>query len=331
MTSRRTVLNALAALIALLAFLFASPAAHSQQPAKVFRIGVLSPGRDTKFVSHLVSQRLQELGYIEGKHYSFERRFAEGNPERLPELAAELVRMNVDVILAYTNRSAFAAKSATRTIPIVVWGAHGALETGLVQSLARPGGNLTGMESLAPAADAKRMELLKEIVPGLSRVDVLYNPGDQGSQFHLSAAEAAGTALGVAISTLEVRRPEDFDAALSSAAGKLPDAILTFTDTLTFQNSKRVAEFAVAKRVPTMCEFKDMVDAGCLISYGPSFTEFAEINARQIARILAGDNPGEMPIERCTRFEQVVNLKTARAIGITIPKSVLLRADRVIE
>jgi putative ABC transport system substrate-binding protein len=229
MTSRRTVLNALAAPIALLAFLFASPAAHSQQSAaKVFRIGVLSQGVDSKFVSRLVSQRLQELGYIEGKHYSFERRFAEGNPERLPELAVELVRMNVDVILAYTNRSAFVAKSATRTIPIVVWGAHGALETGLVQSLARPGGNLTGMESLAPAADAKRLELLKEIVPGLSRVDVLYNPGDQGSQFHLSAAEAAGTALGVAISTMEVRRPEEFDAALSSAAGKLPEAILTF-------------------------------------------------------------------------------------------------------
>jgi len=328
MTSRRTVLNALAGAVAL-----TSPIGGWAQPAKVFRIGALSPGggRGVQHDAKLVSQRLQELGYIEGKHYSFEYRFAEGKPERLPELATELVRMNVDVIWAVTNGSAFAAKSATRTIPIVVWGAHGALETGLVQSLARPGGNLTGLESLAPAMDAKRLELLKEIVPGISRVDVLYNPGDQGSEFHLRAARDAGGALGVGISTLEVRRPEDFDATLSSAAGKLPDALLTFSDTLTVQNWKRVAEFALAKRVPTMCEFKQMAEAGCLISYGASFTEFAEINARQIARILDGANPGEMPIERCTRFELVVNLKTARAIGITIPKSVLLRADRVIE
>ena len=313
-------------------FALAPPLAALAQPAgRVRRIGVLSLARGASDSSKLVSTRLQELGYIEGKHYSFEYRLAEGKPERLPELAAELVRMNVDVIWAIANTSAFAAKSATRTIPIVVWGAHGALETGLVQSLARPGGNLTGLESLAPAIDAKRMELLKEIVPRLSRVDVLYNAGDQGSQLHLGAARDAGGALGVSISTLEVRRPEDFDAALSSAAGKLPDALLTFSDTLTVQNWKRVADFAVAKRVPTMCEFKQMAEAGCLISYGASFTEFAEINARQIARILDGDNSGEMPIERCTRFELVVNLKTARAIDITIPKSVLLRADRVIE
>jgi putative ABC transport system substrate-binding protein len=323
---RRTVALALGL------FALATSVAGLAQPAeRMRRIGVLSLARSAADSIKPVSQRLQQLGYIEGKHYSFEVRLAEGKPERLAELAAELVRMNVDVIWAIANVSAFAAKSATRTIPIVVWGAHGALETGLVQSLARPGGNLTGLESLAPALDAKRMELLKEIVPGLSRVDVLYNAGDQGSQFHLRAARSAGEALGVSISTLEVRRPEDFDTALSSAAGKLPEALLTFTDTLTLPNWKRVAEFAVAKRVPTMCEFKQMVQAGCLVSYGPSFTEFAEINARQIARIFDGGNPGEMPVERCTRFELVVNLKIARVIGISIPQSVLLRADEVIQ
>ena len=328
MTSRRTLLGALAGAVALM-----GPIGGRAPTAKVFRIGALSParGRGVQHDATLVSQRLRELGYVEGRHYSFEYRFAEGNFERLPELAAELVRMNVEVIWAHTNPSAFAAKSATRTIPIVVWGAHGAFETGLVQNLARPGGNLTGVESLAPAIDAKRMELMKEIVPGLARVDVLYNAGDQGSQFHLRAARDAGKTLGVAISTLEVRRPEDFDAVLSSAADKPPDALLTFSDTLTVGNWKRVAEFALARRVPTMCEFKEMAQAGCLVSYGASFAEFAEINARQIARIFGGGNPGEMPIEQCTRFELVVNLKTARDIGITIPKSVLLRADRVIE
>lgn len=316
--------------LALVLFFPAIPSIGAEQPAKVARIGWLSSGSKGP-ATKLIGQQLQELGYVEGKNMVIEYRYAGDKLERLPELAAELVRLKVDVIVAVTNAAAFAAKNATSTIPIVVWGAHGALETGLVPKLARSGTNITGVESLAPELDAKRLELLKELVPGLAQIAVLYNAGDQGSPIHLKYTQAAGRTLGVSVSPQEIRHAEDFDAAFSTLAARRPDGLLTFTDPLTFLNWKRVGDFAEQNRLPTMCEFKEMVQAGCLASYGPDQQEFAQRNAQQIDKILKGAKPADLPMEQCTRFELWVNLKTAKALGLTIPQSVLVRADKVIE
>ncbi len=296
---------------------------------KLPRIGFLELGEG--FAAEMFTLPLQKLGYVGGKNIVFEFRGAQAKPERLPELAAELVRLKVDVIVALTNGAAFAARDATSTIPIVVWGAHGALDTGLVRSLARPGGNLTGTESLAPEVDAKRVQLLKELVPGLAWVGALYNAGDQGSPFHLKSTQAGGKAMGVAVAALEVRRNEDFDTVFSAVAGKPLGGLLMFTDSLTWINLKRTTDFAQQNRVPTMCEFKELVVAGCLISYGPPLAEFAARNAQQIDKILKGIKPGDLPMERITRFEMVINATTAKALGITIPQKMLLRADEVVQ
>ena len=318
----------LAIALALLVSMRNAPAADA--PAKVVRVGYLefvAPGGPPM----LIVQELGKLGYIEGKNLVMEYRHANGNPDRMPEAAAELVKLNVDVIYAVSNVPAFAAKSATRLIPIVAWGAHGAVETGLVSSLRRPGGNLTGVESLAPELDAKRVELLKQIVPGLARLAVVYDAGDQGSPPHLKSTQAAGRALGVAISTLEMRRPEDFGPVFAAATAKPLGGVLTFTGGLTFENWQRIMDFALANRLPTVCEFRELAQAGCLLSYGPNFIEFTQRTAAQIDKILKGTPPGELPVEQMTRFELVINLKTARALGLTIPKSLRLRADEVIE
>ena len=322
-----------AATVVLALAIAVSPFIASAQPAaKLVRIGFLAPGSPGQGgASNQVIQRLNELGYVEGKNAVIERRFDDRMPERLPALAAELVLAKVDVIVAITNLCGFAAKEATRTIPIVVWGAHGALETGLVASLARPGGNITGVESLAPEVDMKRVQLLREIVPGLARVAALYDAGDQGSPAHLKYTRDAGRIMKVDVSTLEVRRPADFDPILASAIGKSLGSLLVYTSILTYESWPKIAAFAQQNRLPTMCEFKQMARAGCLVSYGPTFDEFNQRVARQVDRILRGSRPGDLPIEQPTKFELVINLKTARAIGLTIPPNVLLRADEVIE
>lgn len=277
-----------------------------------------------------VRQELQKLGYVEGRNLVIEYRGADGNPDRLAGAAAELLKLNVDIILAMGNTQAFIAKKMTRTVPIVVWGAHGALETGLVSNLARPGANLTGTESLAPEIDAKRVELLKQLVPGLTRLAVLYDAGDQGSPAHLKSTQIAGRALGVSISTLEVRRAEDFGSVLAAAAGQPLGGLLTFTSPLTAQNWQRIADFASANRVPTVCEWRELAKVGCLFSYGPNLIEYSQRTAAQIDKIFKGTPVGELPMERLTKFELVVNLTTAKALGITIPQIILVRADELI-
>jgi putative ABC transport system substrate-binding protein len=241
--------------------------------------------------------------------------------------------MKVDLIVAFQTPSALAAREATAAIPIVMAPVGDPVGSGLVASLARPGGNVTGVESLAPELDAKRLELLKQIVPGLATVGVLYNPADQGTPIHLKSVQAASRILHVAVTPLEVRQLEDFDAVLSAPAGKPFDALLTFTDgwLTSGRHWKRVADFARAHRIPTVCEFRFYTELGCLIAYGPTFDEFSQRTARQIDLILKGAKPADLPFEQVTRFELVVNMKAARAIGVTIPQSVLLRADEVIE
>ena len=321
-----------AAFIGLVLWASGHDAAAADSEGKVLRLGTF--GLRPTFsgpVAPGVREELQKLGYVEGKNLVIEYRSADGNPDRLAEAAAELVKLNVDIILAFSNTQAFIAKRTTRTIPIVVWGAHGALETGLVSNLARPGGNLTGTESLAPEIDAKRVELLKQIVPSLARLAVLYDVGDQGSPVHLKSTQIAARALGVAISTLEVRRAEDFGPVLAAATGQPLGGVLTFTGPLTTQHWQRIADFASANRLPTVCEWRELTKAGCLFSYGPKLIEYSQRTAAQIDKIFKGTPVGELPVEQMTRFELVVNLTTAKALGITIPQIVLVRADELIQ
>jgi len=321
----RNTANALGAFL-VVAYALLAPvhnASAADTPVKVARVGFLGSGAARGGTTSTIVQELQKFGYVEGKNLVVEY--------RQTEAAAELAMLNIDVIVAMTNPNAFAAQRATRAIPIVVWGAHGALETGLVSSLRRPGGNLTGTESLAPELDAKRMELLKQIVPALARVAVLYDAGDQGSPVHFKSTLAAGQTLGVAVSTLEVKRAEDFEPVVSASAGKLLGGLLTYTSNLTFANWKLVNDFALANRLPTLCEFRELAQAGCLLSYGPILIEFTQRSASLVDRILEGTPPGELPVEQMTRFELVINLNTAKALGITIPQAVLVRADEVIQ
>ncbi len=329
MTSTRAV-KAILALAATL-WLAASSALAADEPTRVRRVGVLALGDYEAASGPRVMRRLAALGIVDGKNVVFEARFAKFQPERLPELAAELVQAKVDVIVAITNLPAFAAKGATTTVPIVVWAAHDAVGTGLAKSLARPGGNVTGTESLAPELDAKRIELIREIVPGMKMLALLYDADDQGSPIHVRWAEDSAKALGFGVVQLGVRSAADYDAVLASVAGQRLDGLLMFTGVVTFANWGRVAEFALRRRVATVCEFAALAQAGCLVSYGATFAELDERVAQQVDRILKGARPGDLPFEQPTRFELVVNQKTAKAIGVTIPQSLLLRADRVIE
>ena len=329
MTSTRT-LTFLWTLTAAL-WLAASGALAADEPTKVRRVGVLMLGDPDSTPFPRIMRRMAALGVVDGRNAVFMPRSAQWQAERLPELATELVQAKVDVIIAFTNLPAFAAKGATTTVPIVVWAAHDAVGTGLAKSLARPGGNVTGTESLAPELDAKRVELIREIVPGLKTLALLYNPDDQGSPIHLRSARGSAKALGFGVVQLEVRRAADYDAVLASAAGQRLDGLLMFTDMVTFTHWSRVAEFALRERLPTVCEFAPLVQAGCLVSYGPSFAELDERLVQQVDRILKGAKPADLPFEQPTRYELVVNLKTAKAIGVTLPKLLLLRADKVIE
>lgn len=314
---------------ALLASALATASAQPQ-PGRLPKVGFLELGYGGG-VHALVTEQLKALGYVEGKNIVYERRYADNHPDRLPALAQELVQAKVDVLLAVTNVPAFAAKQATKTVPIVVWGAHGGVETGLFASLARPGGNLTGIESLAPELDAKRVEILKQILPGITQLTAVFSPDDPGSAFHLKSTRDGARQLGIAVAPLEVKRPQDFDTARDALAAKPPGGLLVFTDVVTDSMLGGLLAQARKDRVPTMCEFADQVDRGCMASYGPRTSEFIESSAYLVDRILKGAKPGDLPVEQMTRYELVVNQWAARALGITIPPAVLLRADRVVE
>jgi putative ABC transport system substrate-binding protein len=310
----------------------ASAAALAADKAtRVPRIGILlleprSPGD----LAEINIRALNALGYGEGTAV-FDVRSAEWSHVRLRQLASELAASNVDVIVAHTNLPGFAAKEATKLVPIVVMGAHAAVETGLVASLARPGGNVTGVENLAPELDAKRLQLLREIAPRLTRLGVVYNSADPGAPFHLRAASDAARALQFEVVALPVSQLADFDKVLDAGGSLRLDGVLTFTDRLTASNWAKIGAFSLKHRVPTVCEFRFLAQAGCLISYGPLVAEITGRVAAQVDRILKGAKPAEVPMDRVTRFELVVNMKTAKAIGVAIPNSIRTRADDVIE
>jgi ABC-type uncharacterized transport system substrate-binding protein len=304
--------------------------ARAQQAGKIHKVGYLSPSVPNVFTPRLFDD-LRELGWIEGKNVAFERRFAENRLERLPEFAAELVRVNVDVIVAIGTLGPLAAKRATSTIPIVMTGAGDPLGSGLVASLARPGGNVTGMSLMAPDLGGKRLELLKELLPRLARVAVLWNAANPYPAIVFKETQAAGLTLRIEVQSLEVRSPDDFDSAFETARRQRPDALISVEDPLTFSHRKRIADFAVADRLPSLHGLREDVAAGGLISYGASLPDLYRRAAGYVDKILRGAKPADLPVQQPTKFELVINLKTAKALGLDIPPTVLARADEVIE
>ena len=328
-----TTFIAVLILLLALAVLVVPPAAEAQEARKTARIGVLNPNSLSARAEPLEAfrQGLRNLGYVEGQNIVIDYRGADGRFEQLPDLAAELVRIKVDVIVALTAVAAQAAKQATTTIPIVMVGVGDPVEARLVANLSRPGGNITGSSSLAGELSAKRLELLKEVVPGLARVAALWNAGNPMKAADWREAQVAARTLRVSLQSREVRGPGDFESVFAAMTKDRPDALLTLGDPLLLQQRGRIVEFAARNRLPAMYEHRVYTDAGGLIAYGPNFRELYRRAATYVDKILKGAKPGDLPVEQPTKFELVINLKTAKALGLTIPQSVLLRADEVIQ
>ena len=316
--------------------LFNPIAAEAQQAAKVARIGYLEGNLAANpHLREAFRQGLRDLGYVEGRNVVIEYRSAEGKFERFPALAAELVALKVDVIVAAQGTlGALAAKQATSTLPIVFVTAVDPVTSGLVTSLARPGGNVTGLSILAPELVGKRLEQLTQAVPGVSRVAVLWHPGGQGERTEkdtLKAAEVAARALGVRLQFVEARGPEDFDRAFSDMTRARAGALNVLPSGLFNIERRRLADLAAKNRLPAVYPQRDYVDAGGLMSYGPNFADMFRRAATYVDKILKGTKPADLPVEQPAKFELVINLKTAKALGLTIPQSVLGRADHVVE
>ena len=308
--------------------------AASQPAQKVFRVGHLSAGGRTPDGAppRPLRDGLRRLGYVESQNVVYHARFAEGKMERLPGLAAELVRLKVDVLVTSGGLATAAAKQATSTIPIVMAPAAGdAVATGLIASLARPGGNVTGLTDESVQLSAKRMELVKEAVPKAARIAVLWNANDLGMTLRYREIEKAAQILHVEVQALSVREPDDFDVAFSTITRQRPDAMFLVSDPFTAMNRKRLIEFAATQRIPAMYEFDFYVRDGGLMSYGPSFEDSFRRAALYIDRILKGAKPADLPAEQPTTYDLAVNLKTAATLGLTIPPSLLLRTNDVIQ
>jgi putative ABC transport system substrate-binding protein len=328
MMDRRTVILAVGG--TLIAAPFAS---HAQKPAKVWRIGFLSGGPRPADGAPPAALRkaLEELGYVDGKNVTYTGRWAEANIERLPGLAAELVGLEVDLIVTAGAPASEAAKKATSTIPIVFVAPGDAAATGLVTSLARPGGNITGISDPATELSAKRLGLLKETVPGATRVAVLWNANDRAMTLRYGEVERAARVLQVTVQPLGVRKSEDIDEVLATMTRDRPDAFFVVSDALTNVNRKRILDFAAAHHIPAIYEFGYYVQDGGLMSYGPAMDDMNRRAANYVDRILKGAKPGELPVEQPTRYYLLFNLKTARTLDLTIPQPLLLRADEVIQ
>ena len=325
MMGRRTFIGAVAA------FLGIAPLATQAQPARTRRIGLLGYGSPTTQSSQLEAfrRRLRELGWIEGQNLTIEYRWAEGNPDRLSALVAELVQVKVDVIVLSGASAIRAAQKATSTIPVVFVVLTDPVSSGFVPSLARPGGNMTGVASQFEELITKQLQLLKEAVPNLSRVALLHHP--EIPPAILTAAETAARSLGLTARPLNVAGVAEFENAFKAARSERADAIHVLPSPYFDAQHARLIELAAQYRLPAFYEFRNFVQDGGLMSYGPSMNEMFARSAVYVDRILKGANPGDLAIERPTRFELVINLKTAAALGLTIPQSLLQRADEVIQ
>ncbi len=319
------------ALIAL-ALVVAGAVAQAQQPKNIPRIGYLtsvSPATDSGR-REAFRQGLRELGYVEGKNIAIENRYAEGEFHRLPDLAGELVGLKVDVIVVSSMPGVLAAKNATQIIPIIMTNVGDPVGEGVVASLARPGGNVTGLTGVAPDLSGKRLELLKETIPRLSRVGVLWDPRTHAISVLFKETQGAARPLDVQLQSLEVRQPEDFESAFKAAIEGRTDAVAVLQSGFITTHRKRIVELATKNRLPTMFGEGAHVESGGLMSYGPSYDDLFRRSAIFVDKILKGRKPADLPVEQPTKFELVINLKTAKQIGLTIPPNVLARADRII-
>src|SRR5215471_10554737 len=308
-------------------------AVRAQQGGKRYTIGILSAGGAGVQVAlnSAFFEGLRELGWVEGKNVVFENRNAENRLERLSELAADLVRLKVDVIAASGTLAPLAVKQATDTIPIVMTASGDPLGSGLVASLARPGGNVTGMSLMVPDLGAKRLELLKEILLRFSRVAVLWNAANPYSALVFKETQAGGRTLGIEVQSLEVRDPEDFDRAFETVRRLRPDALITVEDPLTASYTTPIAEFTKSEQLPSLHGIREFVAAGGLMSYGANIADLFRRAAYYVDKILKGAKPADLPVQQPTKFELVINTKTAKALGLEVPTTVLARADEVIE
>ena len=304
--------------------------ARAQQAVgKIVTIGVLAiepwPPIDT------FRQALNNIGYIEGKNVRFEYRYAEGYNERLPELANDLADLNVDVIVTWGTDAVLAAKQATTTIPIVMGTIGDPLGSGIVTNLARPGGNVTGSSSRAAELESKRLELLKEAVPGLSRAAILFNPTNHYMPLALQSARKGAQMLHVSLAIYEVRDTTTLDAAFVTLTKDRPDALMVPADTFLVSQRSRIAQFAIENKLPSVYTFREYIEAGGLIAYTPNYHDLFRRAASYVDKILKGAKPGELPIGQPTKFQLVINLKTAKALGLVIPRVLVVGADQVIE
>jgi len=331
-TMRRSAIGLMLAL----AIVVASLATEAQQPKNVHRIGTLSalgttPGRNPFVEAFLEGMRA--LGYVEGQHFVLEYRGAEGQFEGFPDLAAELVRLKVEVIVAQGTPAALAAKHATTMIPVVMVGVGDPVGSGLVASLARPGGNITGLSNLSPELVRKQLEFLKDVRPTVSRVAVLWNPANPASHLMVRAADVAAQAVGVQLHLVEARGrgPDAFDSAFAAMTSAHAGALLVLADNIFFEHRRRLAELAAMSHLPTMHQDGRMVEAGGLISYAASVPDVWRHGATYVDKLLKGAKPADLPVEQPTQFELVINLKTAKVLGLMLPASLLVLADTVIQ
>jgi putative ABC transport system substrate-binding protein len=308
-------------------------AATAQQPSKAYTIAIFSAGprNSTPHLDATFFQALRELGWIEAGNVVFEYRYADNQTERLPELAAELVRLNVDVIVALGTLETHAAKRATTTIPIVMPVAGDPIAEGLVASLPRPGGNITGMSYMSPELAPKRLQLLKEVLPALSRVAILWNPTIPTSARVMRETEEAARTLGTEVLPVEARNASELDSAYSLVALQRPDALIVVQDFLTLSHRGQIADFAIRNGLPSVHSGREFALAGGLMSYGPDLADLIRRAAGHVDKILKGAKPADLPVEQPTKFEFVVNLRTARALGLIIPPTLLTTANEVIE
>jgi putative ABC transport system substrate-binding protein len=303
--------------------------AQEQKAGKVYRIGFLRAGQPPKPWVEGFQQGLRERGYIDGQNVVIEFRLTDGSLDQLPRLAEELVRLKVDVILASAAPSALAAMKATTSVPIVFVNVFDPVELGLIPSLGRPGGNITGLASTSADLAGKRLELLREVVPKLRRVAVLWDPSNPTNPIQLKGAEVAARTLGLQLQPAPVQDPSDFDAAFKAARGA--NGLLLLDSPLFITHRARLAGLAVTSRLPAISGLRDFVEVGGLMSYGADFPDTYRRAATYVDKILKGAKPADLPVEQPTKFELVINMKTAKSLGLTIPAAVLLRADQVIE
>ena len=307
--------------------------AQAKPPAdRIWRIGFLSSASASSYAYRVEALRagLRDLGYVEGRNIAIEFRWAEGNYERLHEFAAELVRLKVDIILTHGTPGAQAARKATATIPIIVSAISDPVATGLVASLRRPGGNLTGLMFFTQELNEKRLELVKEVFPKARRVAILANPENESMKPIIPALESAAKVLRLEFRRFDVRRPAEFGEAFSAMAAWRAEAIVPIEDAMLLANDRELVDQAVRRNIPII-GWNQIAEKGGLLAYGVDFVDISRRSASYVDRILKGANAGELPVDRSTKYEMVINMKTARTLGITLPQAVLVRADRVIE